>query len=52
MFKAGITYDSCEETDKVQVETPEWKNLLGRLESISDENTKNNLKYVYILKGS
>lgn len=46
MFKTGITYDSCEGTDKDQVDTPEEKHLLGRLESISGENTKNNLKYI------
>jgi hypothetical protein len=46
MLKTGITHGSCEGTDKVHVEIPEWKNLLGGLESISDENSKNGLKYI------
>jgi len=32
MFKACITYESCEGTHKFQVETREGKNLPGRLE--------------------
>jgi len=36
----------CKGTHKVQVETTECKNLLWRLESISDENGKNDQNYI------
>jgi hypothetical protein len=46
MFKACITYESCEGTHKDQVENLERKNIPGRYELISDENSHNDLKYI------